>query len=70
MDKRAQKEPLSASNRRKMEAKNFTKTRFSMVTENKVNPHHGYSSPSKNEMQVLTTAQHSIQNFEDSPRPQ
>lgn len=41
-----------------------------MVTENKIDPRQGYSSPSKHEMQALTAMQHSVQNFEDSPRPQ
>ena len=41
-----------------------------MVTENKIDPRQGYSTPSKHEMQALTAMQHSVQNFEDSPRPQ
>ena len=70
MDKRAQKETFSTSNPRNMEVQNLTKSRFSMITETKVDPRHGYSSPSKHEMQALTTTQHFVQNFEDSPRPQ
>ena len=63
MDKRAQNEPLSVSNPRNIEVQNFTKSRFSMITETKVDPRHGHSSPSKNEMQALTTTQQFVQNI-------
>ena len=67
MDKSAPKEPLSASNRRLIEAQAKPNVLSPVARDIRM---HKYSSPKKHESQTLTTIQRAAQNFEDSPRPQ